>query len=176
MLMLSAHYRSPLNFSRDMMAQAHASKTRLGTAKEKLLHLLRAAGEKAPKTKDEKALRAIEDIEGRFIAGMDNDFNTAEAMGALFELVYFINTELDEKTPETTLKATMEAMDMMTGIFGLLTKSEEEIPEEVRLLAIKRAQARKDRDWARSDTLRGEMADLGWSAEDTPQGQKLRRT
>ncbi len=176
MLMLSAHYRSPLNFSRDMMAQAHASKTRLSTAKERLIHLLRNMKAGTGKTKDEKALQVIDGIKDSFIAGMDNDFNTAEAMGALFELVYFINTELDEKTTETTLKATLAAMDMMAGIFGLLTKSEEEIPEEVRLLAIQRAQARKDRDWARSDALRGEMADLGWSAEDTPQGQKLRRT
>ena len=176
MLMLSAHYRSPLNFSRDMMAQARASKGRLKTAKERLTHLLRAAGSSFPDTKDEKALQAIGEIENRFRGGMDNDFNTAEAMGALFELVYFINTELDDSVPAGTLQAALAAMDRMTGLFGLLTQSEEEIPEEVRQIADQRAQARKDRDWARSDALRGKLSDLGWSAEDTPQGQKLRRT
>lgn len=172
MLLLSAHYRSPLNFSREMMMQAKASLSRLYTAKERLMHLTANAkdGEANP-----ELIQEIAQMKERFIAGMNNDFNTAEAMGALFELVYLINTKLDEDTALGTLNQAVLTFTEMTDIFGILSKKTDEVPAEVQALADARAQARKDKDWAQSDALRDQITALGYMVEDTPQGQKLRK-
>ncbi len=172
MLLLSAHYRSPLNFSREMMMQAKASLSRLYTAKERLMHLTANAkdGEANP-----ELIQEIAQMKERFIAGMNNDFNTAEAMGALFELVYLINTKLDEDTALGTLNQAVLTFTEMTDIFGILSKKTDEVPAEVQALADARAQARKDKNWAQSDALRDQITALGYMVEDTPQGQKLRK-
>lgn len=175
MLMLSAHYRSPLNFSRDMMAQSHASLTRLYNAQGRVKSLLATAQADGEGDDSQAVFTQIEDIHARFLAGMDNDFNTAEAMGALFELVYLINTALNEQSGQKALQKALDALNAMCGIFGLLERKADEIPPEVQELAGQRAQARKEKNWQQSDALRQQMADLGWLAEDTPQGQKLRR-
>ena len=176
MLMLSAHYRSPLNFSRDMMAQAKASLTRLYNARERLNSLLQNAQERPQDEADAQLAERIEETHSDFIAGMDNDFNTAEAMGALFELAYLANTELDARSHPEVIQLALDKLRLMADIFGILQRKEEAVPDEVEELARRRAQARKDRDWALSDSLRQQMNDLGWQAEDTPQGQKLRRS
>ena len=175
MLMLSAHYRSPLNFSRDMMAQAHASLTRLYTARDRIASLQNAAKVKEASQADKDLIAQAAEIEARFMAGMDNDFNTAEAMGALFELVYAANTALDADNSRQAAEAVWASMKRMTDIFGLLLKQADDVPGEVKELAAQRAQARRDRDWALSDALRKKLAEMGWLAEDTPQGQQLRR-
>lgn len=172
MLMLSAHYRSPLNFSREMMMQAKASLARLYTAKERLLSLKASAKDGEVNA---EVTQEIAQMKERFIAGMNNDFNTAEAMGSLFELVYLINTKLDESTALGTLNKAVEAFTDMTDIFGILSKKTDEVPSEVQALADARAQARKDKNWAQSDALRDQIAALGYMVEDTPQGQKLRK-
>ena len=175
MLMLSAHYRSPLNFSRDMMAQARASLTRLYTARDRITSLLDKAQESQMSDSDRQNLQQLDEIHSHFIAGLESDFNTAEAMGAMFELVYLANTALDEKTALQVLRKALDTLGRMASVFGILTRKSEEIPEEVRELAALRAQTRKDRNWSQSDALREQLAELGWLAEDTPQGQKLRR-
>ena len=175
MLMLSAHYRSPLNFSRDMMAQAKASLTRLYTAKARLLALKKATkAETAPE--DGKLMGQLDEFLRHFNDGMDNDFNTAEAMGALFELVYLANTEMDETTSTAVLDHALDTLNKMTAVFGILKKEEEGVPEDIQALAQERAQARKDRNWAQSDALRKQLLDLGWQVEDTPQGQMLKKS
>lgn len=175
MLMLSAHYRSPLNFSREMMAQAKASLTRLYTARDRMTELEKTAKPAAHQDDLKDIKGKLKEIEERFDAGMDNDFNTAEAMGALFELVYLANTELNESSAKESVEEALALMNKMTGIFGLLTKKEDEVPQEVQELAEERAQARKDKNWARSDELRAKLSEMGWLVEDSPQGQKLRR-
>ena len=175
MLMLSAHYRSPLNFSREMMMQARASLDRLYTAKARLMELQQAAQVKALSEADQEVIAELEGMDQRFIAGMNNDFNTAEAMGALFELVYLANTRLDESSARAAVDKAVDTLGKMTDIFGILTKQEDAVPEAVQALAARRAQARKDRNWAESDALREEIASLGYAVEDSPQGQKLRR-
>ena len=174
MLMLSAHYRSPLNFSREMIAQAKASLARLYTARDHLVFLLRGAKDE-PTEKDSAFSQQADEALGRFNAAMDDDFNTAEAMGALFELVYAINTSLDGQSGRGAVQKALDTMNVMAGVFGLLTKDAGQVPPEVQKLAQERAQARKNRDWKRSDELRGMLADLGWLVEDTPGGQKLRQ-
>lgn len=175
MLMLSAHYRSPLNFSREMIAQAKASLARLYAARIRAQGLLDQAVQKDNDSKDQDMMKKAASALERFNAAMDDDFNTAEAMGVLFELVYDMNTGLSEDSGREAVQAALQTLDHITGIFGLLTRKEDEIPQEVQQLADQRAQARKDRDWAKSDALRAQLADLGYLVEDTPKGQNLRR-
>ena len=107
---------------------------------------------------------------------MDDDLNTAEAMGVLFDLVYDINTELQGSVAREAVLAARQAMDTITGVFGLLTKKTGELPEDVQALAQEREQARKDRDWARSDALRDKLTAMGYTVEDTKLGQKVVKT
>ena len=106
---------------------------------------------------------------------MNNDFNTAEAMGALFELVYLINTRLNEHSAREAVEKVADTLRSMTDIFGILVKQAETVPEEVQSLLDQRAKARKERNWAESDSLRNAIAALGYQVEDSPQGQKLRK-
>ena len=175
MFMLSAHYRSPLNFSREMMEQAHASLSRLYTARDHLAFLLENTQDRPLEAADEAFVRKTGETLARFDAAMADDLNTAEAMGALFELVYDVNTGLSERSARGAVKAAWNALGEATGLLGLLSKKQQELPEEVRLLAEARAQARRDKNWPQSDALRKQLADLGYQVEDTPQGQKVRR-
>ena len=175
MFMLSAHYRSPLNFSREMMEQAHASLSRLYTARDHLAFLLENTQDRPLEAADETFVRKTGETLARFDAAMADDLNTAEAMGALFELVYDVNTGLSERSARGAVKAAWDALGEATGLLGLLSKKQQELPEEVRLLAEARAQARRDKNWPQSDALRKQLADLGYQVEDTPQGQKVRR-
>lgn len=155
--------------------QAKASLSRLYTAKARLVELQQAAQARELTGGDREVLEEVDRIQTAYIAGMDNDFNTAEAMGALFELVYLINTRLSEDSGKEAVDKVAEALSGMTEVFGILSKKTDEIPGEVQALADRRAQARKDKNWAVSDTLRDEIAALGFTVEDSPQGQKLRR-
>ena len=155
------------------MAQAHASLTRLYTARDRLNALLVSA--KPGKADGAGITEKVEEIRQRFLSGMDNDFNTAEAMGAVFDLAYLANTELDEGSGKEAVQAVLSTLAELTGVLGLLARGEESVPEDVQAVADRRAEARKNRDWAQSDALRAELAQMGWLAEDTPQGQKLRR-
>ncbi|MDD4080185.1 MAG: cysteine--tRNA ligase [Eubacteriales bacterium] len=175
MLMLSAHYRSPLNFSREMMEQARASLTRLYTVRDHLAFLMEKTENKALEPDDEAFIKDVKDTLARFDEALADDLNTAEALGALFELVYAVNTSLTERSARQAIKAAWDTLHEATGILGLITKKREELPEKVRALAEQRAQARKDRDWQKSDALRAQLTDLGYTIEDTPQGQKVRK-
>ena len=175
MFMLSAHYRSPLNFSREMMEQAHASLTRLYTARDHLAFLMDKAQDKPLSADDEAFIQGAKDCLARFDAAMADDLNSAEAMGALFELVYNVNTSLNESSARASVQAAWDSLHEATDLLGLLKKKQGELPEEVRQLADARVQARKDKNWAQSDALRQQLIELGYVVEDTAQGQKVRK-
>lgn len=175
MFLLSAHYRSPLNFSRDMIQQAHASLARLYTGRDKLLFLLEHAKEKEQTAEEAALLEALAGYQRKFDEAMDDDLNTAEAMGALFEVVYLINTKLTEEMSRQTVQAVLSGLTGLCDVLGLLMKKPDELPADVSALLQKRADARKARDWAASDALRDEMKALGYAVEDTAQGQKVRK-
>ena len=176
MFMLSAHYRSPVNFSRDMMAQAHASLQRLYTARDNMAFLLSHAADR-DLTEDEKALLdAAAAAEQKFDAAMDDDLNTADAIGAIFDIVRSANTSLNAGSAKAAVSGMLSAMERLCAVLGLVVRPyAEAVPEEITALADARRQARKDKNWAESDRLRDEMKALGWSVEDTPQGQKIKR-
>jgi cysteinyl-tRNA synthetase len=175
MFMLSAHYRSPLNFSREMMEQARASLTRLYTARDHLAFLLEKTQDKPLMPEDEAFIQGAKDSLARFDVALADDLNTAEAMAALFELVYEVNTRLNETSARAAVQAAWDTLHEATQLLGILRKKQEGLPEAVQQLADARAQARKDKDWKQSDILRQQLTDLGYVVEDTPQGQKVRK-
>ena len=176
MFMLSAHYRSPVNFSRDMMVQARASLQRLYTARDNMAFLLSHTADR-DLTEDEKALLdAAKAAEQKFDAAMDDDLNTADAIGAIFDIVRAANTSLNADSAKAAVSGMLSAMERLCSVLGLVVRPyAEAVPEEIQALSDARQQARKDKNWAESDRLRDEMKALGWSVEDTPQGQKIKR-
>ncbi len=175
MFMLSAHYRSPVNFSRDMMTQAHASLQRIVTARDNAYFLLEHAKDTAMTPEEEKQLAAMEECPVRFDQAMDDDLNTADAIGAIFDQVKLMNTGLNQDSSKAFIEKALKILETMTGVLGIAQKEEEQIPPEVTRMAEERAQARKDRNWAESDRLRDAVRALGYVIEDTPQGQKIKK-
>lgn len=173
MFMLSAQYRSPLNFSRESIEQAHASRVRLYTARDNLLFLLKSAQEHEYSQADIDFAAQIDMGKQRFEAGMDDDLNTAEAIGALFDIVYACNTMVTAETAASAIRHALDTLKILTDILGLLVKQPDELPTDIRDLAQKREEARESRDWKLSDELRAELIALGYTVEDTPNGQKV---
>lgn len=168
--MLSAHYRSPLNYTAELIEACKSSLERLYTCRENLDFLLqKAAGSDTALA--EKAVAALK----KFDAAMDDDLNTADALAALFELVKEINT-LAPAAEQAALQAASDAFDEMTGVLGLLyNRKKDEIPPEVTELVQQRAAAKKAKDWPTADAIRAKLSGMGWAVEDTPQGPKLSR-
>ena len=174
MFMLSAHYRSPINFSREQIEAASASLSRLYTAREQLQFLLDHCAEKEPKEEEKLFLGRIREYESRFDLAMDDDLNTADALGAIFELVRDANVTLNAESSRKTVQQAYDSLKAVCGVLGLLTRGNE-IPEEIQKMVDERAEARKNKDWARSDELRDAIKAAGYILEDTKQGQKVRK-
>ncbi|MGI6634989.1 MAG: cysteine--tRNA ligase [Christensenellales bacterium] len=175
MFMLSAHYRSPLNFSRDMMAQARAGLMRLYTARDRLDFLLAHAHDGEPSAEEQELIARAEAALPSFYEAMDDDLNTAGALGVMFELVYDINTVLAETSSRRAVEAARTALLAMADVLGLLVKKDDALPSDIQALVDERAQARTDRDWKKSDALRDELIARGYTVEDTKLGQKITR-
>lgn len=176
MFMLSAQYRSPINFSRDMIAQAHASLSRLYTARDKLLFMQMHAPAGDAGEAENAFLARLNDYTARFDSAMDDDLNTADALGALFEMVKDINVALDDNTHLSTVETALQALTELCDVLGLLMKkAEAQLPEDIQALVDARAQARKDKQWQKSDELRDALKEKGYIVEDTAKGQKVRR-
>ena len=176
MFMLSAQYRSPVNFSRDMMAQAHASLQRLYTARDQMHFLLQTARD-IPLTADEEALLSrVKESAARFDAAMDDDLNTADALGAIFEIVKDANVTLNGQSSRAAVEGALKGLTALTDVLGLLMKkAEDALPAGIQALADERARARKEKNWKRSDELRDELLAAGYTVKDTPQGQQIAR-
>ena len=175
MFMLSARYRGPINFSRDQIEAANASLTRLYTARDQLCFLLKNAQEKDMTDAEKDQVARLKGYEARFDAAMDDDLNTADAIAAIFELVKDANVSLNAESSKAAVQATLDMLMELCGILGLLQKSEDELPAEIQQMVDERAQARKDKNWKRSDELRDAIKAAGYVLEDTPQGQKVRK-
>jgi cysteinyl-tRNA synthetase len=174
MFLLSAHYRSPLNFSREMIQQAHASLSRLYGARDKLLFLQGHAKGEELLAGEEAAVQAINEYVEKFNAGMEDDLNTAESMGALFELVYLINTDVNDKSSKKLVDTALDTLLKLSDVLGLLMKkADDSLPEDIQKLVDERKQARLDKNWALSDSLRDQINEKGYLVEDTKTGQKV---
>ena len=174
--LISSHYRSPINYSVDIIEQCKASLVRLYNCRESLDFALKNAVDNVPSNAD--AIKAT--LDGRrdqFIKVMDDDLNTADAISAVFELVKDINTSVitDEPSKELVEYAT-KLFDELTGVLGLVyNRKTENLDDEIEKLIEARTQARKDRNWAEADRIRDELKSQGIVLEDTPQGVKWHR-
>lgn len=175
LFMLSAHYRSPINFSRDQIEAANASLNRLYTARNNL-KFQTENGEDRPLNDAEKAFtERLKGYEKRFDDAMDDDMNTADALGAVFELVKDANVSVGQGSSREAAKAALASLEAICDVLGILSKKEEELPAEIAAMVAERAEARKNKDWAKSDELRDKITKAGYILEDTKQGQKVRK-
>ncbi|MBD7970938.1 cysteine--tRNA ligase [Paenibacillus gallinarum] len=172
--MLSTHYRNPLNFSEDIMEQAENSVDRIANAVNNMKHRLNTVtiNEAIPQEREAK----IAEIRDQFHEKMQDDFNTPDAITAVFEWVNEANMLLQaEVVNRAELEAMLALFDEMNAVLRVYTEEQDELHADVEKLIHERAEARKAKDWARSDEIRDELADMGIVIEDTPQGVRWRR-
>ena len=174
--MLSAHYRNPINFSHDLMESAKNGLDRIVTAVSNLSHLIDNAKEAEMTDEEKKLLESVKDIYVKFEAAMDDDFNTADAIAAVFELVKFANSNSSGENTKEYLTALKEKLTTLTDILGLVTEKEEEmLDEEIDDLIAQRQQARKEKNFARADEIRDLLLAKGIILEDTREGVRWKR-
>ena len=169
-LMISSHYRSPINYSVDVIEQCKASLERLYTCRNNLdFALENAADGELDNEFNDKVHGRIQ----QFITAMDDDMNTADAIAAVFELVRDINTVIAAGANKATLELAAKAFDELTDVLGIVyNRSKASLDDEVEELIAQRAQARKDKNWALADEIRDKIKAMGIVLEDTPQGVK----
>ena len=174
--MLSAHYRNPINFSRDLMEAAKNSLDRIVTAVDNLKHLS-ANGKAGSMSADEAALiDKTKEFYDKFETAMDDDFNTADAISALFELVKYANSNSSADNTVEYLEAMKKKITDMADILGLVVeKKEEMLDSDIDALIAERQQARKDKNFARADEIRDELLAKGIILEDTREGVRWKR-
>ena len=174
--MLNAHYRSPLNFSAELMESSKNALERIQTAVDNLKFLAEHAS--AQEMTPEEAAKAEEaaKYEKAFDDSMDDDFNTADAIAAIFDLVKFANTTADEKSSKAYAETLREKIQELCDIMGLITEKKEELlDEDIEKLIEERQAARKAKNFARADEIRAELLEKGIVLEDTREGVKWKR-
>ncbi len=177
LLMISCHYRSPINYSYDSLMQCKASLQRLHTCRDSLDFSLSKAENEG--VLSEENAKEFESFRTRFCDALDDDLNTADAIGILFDLVRYINKNI--LTPEAnkaTITAAAELFDTFNNILGIVyeEKTEENSDDnEIEALIEERTLARKEKNWAKADEIRNKLTEMGIVLEDTPQGVKWHR-
>ncbi|MCI8579690.1 MAG: cysteine--tRNA ligase [Dorea sp.] len=174
--MLSAHYRSPLNFSADLMEASKSGLERIVNAADHLKFLMgNAKNETMTETEKDSFAKTDAFVQG-FEHAMEDDFNTADAAAAVFDLVKYANTNTDEESSEEYLKALFDRLVKLTDVLGLIVDKEEDIlEEEIEKLIKERQAARKAKDFARADAIRDELLEKGIILKDTREGVQWKR-
>lgn len=174
--MLSAHYRSQLNFSADLMEAAKNSLERILNAAERMQGLLANASGEAMSDAEKELLANAKALMDKYEAAMEDDFNTADAISAIFELVKFMNTNTDENSSKAYLEAVNAFFKTMTDVCGIITEKKAEILDaEIEQMIADRQAARKAKDFAKADEIRGQLLEMGIVLEDTREGVKWKR-
>lgn len=173
--MLSVHYRNPINFAKDLIEAAEAGLERIRTAYNNVKHRQTVTAELGEGS--EEWLEKLSDARKQFEQAMDDDFNTANAISVLFEVARLANLYLTESnTASAVLSAFIELFDVIGNVLGITFAQEEELlDEEIDALIEERIQARKNRDFARSDEIRDQLQAMGIILEDTRQGTRWKR-
>ena len=175
LFMLSAHYRSPINFSRDLIEAAASSLERLYIARDQLSFLKQNAADTEPGEAEAAFMEQCHRSEEKFVAAMDDDLNTADALAALFELVREVHKLPQAGASLRAVELGQKTLSSLCDVLGLLMKKEDAVPAEVQALVDERAEARRSKDWKRSDELRDQIKAMGYILEDTKAGQKVRK-
>ena len=172
--MLSAHYRSPLNFSAELMAASKNGLERILTAVDRLKSL---KGADRPANEEEKAVLAqLDALTEKFEKAMEDDFNTADAISAIFEMVKLSNVNVTESSSTDVIFRFIEIIDRLCDVLGIITEKKEELLDsDIEALINERQAARKARDFARADAIRNELLEKGIILEDTREGVKWKR-
>lgn len=174
--MLSAHYRSPLNFSREMMDGAKASLDRILTATDHLRDCLAAAAERELTAEETAELAAFDALREKFEAAMDDDFNTADAISTVFEMVKRANITVTKESAAAYIRRVKELLEKLLEVLGIHDKRKEEsLDARVEALIEERQTARKEKNYARADEIRAELTAMGILLEDTKEGVKWKR-
>ena len=173
--LLSAQYRGPINFSDTLMEEAKVALERMRNCRRDLKSAI-AAGEGSMTPAEANKLADLQKHKNKFIECMDDDLNTAGAIGAIFEMIRDINTNLRETCSKEFAEKMWQLLDELTGVLGILRKDDEEaVDAELQELIDKRAEARKNKDWATADAIRDQLAAMGITLKDTPQGVQIIR-
>lgn len=178
--MLSAHYRSPLNFSEELMEAAKNGLDRILTAVDRLRDLEEKAAEAsdAPaENHDETAVfQTLQELVKKFEAAMEDDFNTADAVAALFEMVKLANISAKEGSTKAFIQEIRQEICRLCEILGIITERKAEVlDEEIEAMIAQRQQARKQKDFAQADAIRAKLLEMGIILEDTREGVKWKR-
>lgn len=173
--LLSAHYRTPINFSREIMKQMENALERLYNSKKDLEYLLNRGEDKTLNEREKELQDQINLFKKEFIKHMEDDMNTADAISTIFELVKFSNLYINEKSPKQLVEKTYSMLMELSGVLGILNKKEEILEEEILDLIEKRIQARKNKDYELSDEIRDTLKEKGIILEDTQEGVKWKR-
>lgn len=175
-LLISAQYRSPINYSTDIIEQCISALNRLYTCRDSLDFELKNAVD-AEHDGDKAIVDGFDKYREQFISAMDDDLNTADAIASIFELVRDINTNVVGKTPSKALVEGAIAMfDELTGVLGLVyNRKTETLDSDVEALIEARTNARKEKNWAEADRIRDQLKEMGIVLEDTAQGVKWHR-
>ncbi len=174
--MLSAHYRSPLNFSAELMEAAKNGLERIVNAADNLRHLLKNAKRAFMSEEETEIWKGSDAFVEKFEAAMDDDFNTADAIASVFELVKYSNTKVNEENSGELLERLFKRLEQLCDILGIvLEKKEQILDEEIERLITERQAARKDKNFARADEIREILLNKGIILEDTREGVKWKR-
>ena len=174
--MLSAHYRSPLNFSDELMEASKNGLERILTAVANLKHLesICAEGELTSEEKEHEA--AVDELVKKYEAAMEDDFNTADAISAIFEIVKLANSSADGESSLQYVHMLKDTIVRLCDVLGVIAEKEEEIlDEEIEAMIEERTQARKEKNFKRADEIRDELLAKGIVLEDTREGVKWKR-
>ena len=174
--MLTAHYRNPLNFSAELMESAKAGLDRILTGAERLKDLIEQSDETDLSSAEMAGLQEREKFTTRFEKAMDDDFNTADAITAIFDFVKFLNTNTDENSSKAYLTGLHDSLWRLADVLGLiLDREEENLDDEIEELIQETQDARKNKDFAKADEIRDKLLAMGIVLEDTREGVKWKR-
>lgn len=175
-LLISAQYRSPINYSTDIIEQCISALNRLYTCRDSLDFELKNASD-AEHDGDRAIIDGFGKYREQFIDAMDDDLNTADAIASIFELVRDINTNVVGKTPSKALvEGAISVFDELTGVLGLVyNRKTETLDSDIEALIEARTNARKEKNWAEADRIRNQLKEMGIVLEDTAQGVKWHR-
>ncbi|HHW67134.1 MAG: cysteinyl-tRNA synthetase [Epulopiscium sp.] len=174
--MLSAHYRSPINFSRELLQAAQNGLERIKNAVINLDHIVNHSATEEMTEEEIQLSGELEVFVKKFEEAMEDDFNTADAVSVIFELVRFANTHINGNSSKAFTSVVKKKIIELSNILGLLEKQENDLlDEEIEKLIQERQEARKAKNWALADQIRDALKEKGIILEDTPQGVRWKR-